>query len=144
MDPYVQREEFILNKYETIIIIDPNSEKEVVDKIVSDVIGIISDDGVGTITKNENWGKKKLAYEIKGNKEGIYVLIDYETASQKIQRLERYCSLSEIVLKCMTVRAEELPEPRQREITKPTFADDDEDDDFDIRDFDDDDEDDDD
>lgn len=131
-----------MNKYETIIIIDPNAEKDVVDKIISDVIGIISDDGVGIITKNDNWGKKKLAYEIKGNKEGIYVLIDYETTSQKIQRLERYCSLSEIVLKSMTVRAEDLPEPRQREITKPTFEDEDEDDDFDIRDFDDEDEDD--
>lgn len=119
-----------MNKYETIVIIDPDIETEIVDKLISDIQNIISgDENGGVITKTENWGKKRLAYEIKGNKEGIYILMDYETAPQQIQKLERYCVLSEQVIKHMTVRAEDLPEPRQKEITKPKF---DEDEDFDV------------
>jgi small subunit ribosomal protein S6 len=117
-----------LNKYETIIIINPNAETAIVDKIISDTQNIISgDESGGVITKTENWGRKKLAYEIKGNKEGLYILMDYETVPLQIQRLERYCKLSEQVIKYMTVRAEDLPEPRSKEITKPKF---DEDEDF--------------
>ncbi len=118
-----------MNKYETIIIIDPNVEDDIVDKIVSDIHEIISgDESGGFVTKTDNWGKKKLAYEVKANKEGIYVLINYETIPQQVQRLERYCVLSELVIKYMTVRAEELPEPRQKEITRPNLDDDDDDD----------------
>jgi len=131
-----------LNKYETIIIINPNAETEIVDKIITDAQNLISGDGSGgVISKLENWGKKRLAYEIKRNKEGVYVLIDYELDPKFIQRFERYCILNEQVLKFMTVRAEDIPEPRKKEISKakfdddedfiqPRFTDDDDDDDF--------------
>ena len=118
-----------MNKYETIIIIDPNVEDDIVDKIVSDIHEIISgDESGGFVTKTDNWGKKKLAYDVGANKEGTYVLVNYETIPQQVQRLERYCVLSELVIKYMTVRAEELPEPRQKEITRPNLDDDDDDD----------------
>jgi len=117
-----------LNKYETIVIIDPNVENDIVDKIVSDVHELISGDGSGGfVTKTDNWGKKKLAYDVGANKEGTYVLVNYETIPQQVQRLERYCKLSELVIKSMTVRAEDLPEPRQREMTRPNRDDDDDD-----------------
>ena len=119
--------------------------------ITKDAQNLISGDGGGgTVTKLENWGKKKLAYEIKRNKEGIYVLIGYELDPKLIQRLERYCSLNEQIIKFMTVRAEDIPEPRKKEISKvareedddfikPGFVDYDDDDDDDFR-YDDDDE----
>lgn len=117
-----------MNKYETIVIIDPNVENDIVDKIVSDVHELISGDGSGGfVTKTDNWGKKKLAYDVGANKEGTYVLVNYETIPQQVQRLERYCKLSELVIKSMTVRAEDLPEPRQREMTRPNRDDDDDD-----------------
>ncbi len=119
---------FILNKYETIIIIDPNVDTETVDKVTSELQNIITGDGSGGIvTKLENWGKRKLAYDVKRNKEGIYILFDYETDPKVIQRLERYCILSESIIKHMTVRAEDIPEPRTKEITKPVYDEDDED-----------------
>jgi len=134
-----------LNKYETIIIINPNAETEIVDKITTDVQNLITGDGgEGTVTKLENWGKKKLAYDIKRNKEGVYVLVDYDLDPKLVQRLERYFSLNEQIIKYMTVRAEDIPEPRKKEISKiareenddfikPGFVnydDDDDDDDF--------------
>jgi len=129
-----------LNKYETIIIINPNADTQGVDKVTSELQNMITGDGGGKINKLENWGKRKLAYDVKKNKEGIYVLLNYETDPKLILRMERYCTLSDLVIKYMTLRAEELPEPRTKEITKPSF--DDEDDDFtqaDFRDYDEDD-----
>jgi len=117
-----------LNKYETIIIINPNADTETVDKITTELQNMITGDGTGgVITKLENWGKRKLAYDIKRNKEGIYVLLDYETDPKIIQRIERYCILSEPIIKHMTVRAEDIPEPRTKEITKPIFDEDEDD-----------------
>jgi small subunit ribosomal protein S6 len=114
-----------LNKYETIIIISPNAETETVDKIIADAQNFITgDESGGIITKLENWGKKRLAYEIKRNKEGIYILIDYDLDPKFIQRFERYCILNEQILKFMTVRAEDIPEPRKKEISKAKFDDD--------------------
>ncbi|MGB9597452.1 MAG: 30S ribosomal protein S6, partial [Candidatus Poribacteria bacterium] len=64
---------------------------------------------------------------VKRNKEGIYVLFDYETDPKVVQRLERYCILNESIIKHMTVRAEDIPEPRTKEITKPVYDEDEED-----------------
>lgn len=117
-----------MNKYETIIIINPNADTETVDKITSEFQNLIVGDGnSGVITKFENWGKRKLAYDVKKNKEGIYVLFDYETDPKLVQRLERYCILNELIIKHLTVRAEDIPEPRTKEITRPTYDEDEED-----------------
>ncbi len=102
----------ILNKYETIIIIDPNVESQDVETIVEDVQNLISG-SEGEVTKVDKWGKRRLAYEVKGNRDGVYVLIDFNADSEFIQRLERYYGLTEQIIKYMTVRAEMLPtEPR--------------------------------
>ena len=117
-----------MNKYETIIIINPNTDTQGVDKITSELQNMITGEGGGgKINKLENWGKRKLAYDVKRNKEGIYILLNYDTDPKLILRLERYCTLSDLVIKYMTLRAEELPEPRTKEITKPSFDGDDED-----------------
>ena len=68
----------ILNQYETVIIIDPNAEEEVVERITNDVQELISSSG-GVITKVDNWGKRRLAYEVQRNRDGIYVLINFES-----------------------------------------------------------------
>ena len=125
-----------MNKYETIIIINPNLEAESTEKIIENVQNLISENK-GQISKADKWGKRRLAYEVMGNKEGFYVLMNYIAESSFIQRLAQYCSLSEEIIKYMTVRAEKLPEiPREpskiEETTyrRPSIDDDDYDDDF--------------
>lgn len=103
-----------MNKYETILIIDPNAGSEDIERIMEDVQNLISGSG-GGITKVDRWGKKRLAYEVKGNRDGYYGLINFEAEPQFIQRLGRYYGLTEQVIKYMTVRAEEPSEP-QREV----------------------------
>jgi len=98
-----------LNQYETIIIINPNIESEDVEKVIEDVQNQISGSG-GTVTKVDKWGKKRLAYEVNGNKDGIYILINFEADPEFIQRFARYCGLAEQIIKYMTVRADNPPE----------------------------------
>ncbi len=109
-----------MHQYETILIINPNNESDAVETLVDNVKNLITNDG-GAISKTENWGRKKLAYEIKGNKDGIYILLRYEANPTLIQRLERYFVLNEQIIKYLTVRAEKLPEPRQKEISIRKF-----------------------
>jgi small subunit ribosomal protein S6 len=104
-----------LNKYETIIIINPNIEADAIESIIQNVQNLISENNC-QITKLDKWGKRRLAYEVKGNKEGYYVLIDYTSESQFIQRLSQYCSLAENIIKYMTVRADKLPEVKREPI----------------------------
>ena len=126
-----------MNKYETVIIVDPNTEAEVVERITNDVKEIITNSG-GTIDKVDNWGKKRLAYEVQGNRDGIYVLINFESDPNLIQSLARSYGLTEQIIKYMTVRAENLPEISTEARKKA----DDEDDEDDESSFDDEDEDD--
>jgi small subunit ribosomal protein S6 len=97
-----------LNQYETAFIIEPNAESQDIERIIEEVQNLISGSG-GEVTNVNNWGKKRLAYEVKGNKDGNYVFIDFAADPQFIQRLERYFGLTEQIIKYMTVRAEKLP-----------------------------------
>jgi small subunit ribosomal protein S6 len=96
-----------LNKYETVFIVNPNIESEDIEKVIEDTQNLISGSG-GTVIKVDKWGKKRLAYEVKGNRDGYYVLVDFEAEPQFIQRLGRYYGLTEEIIKYMTLRAEEL------------------------------------
>lgn len=99
-----------MNKYETIIIINPNVEAESVEKITNGVQNLIAENG-GEVAKVDSWGKRRLAYEVKGYNDGIYILINFIADPQFVQILARNCELNEQIIKYMTVRAEDLPEP---------------------------------
>jgi len=103
-----------LNKYETVFIVNPNIESEDIEKVIEDTQNLISGSG-GTVIKVDKWGKKRLAYEVKGNRDGYYVLVDFEAEPQFIQRLGRYYGLTEEIIKYMTLRAEELQGMRSSE-----------------------------
>ncbi len=99
-----------MNRYETIIVIDPNIEAEYVEKIIDDVQNLISGSG-GKVSEVDKWGKRRLAYEVEGNRDGIYILINFEAEPEFVRRLARYYGLTEQIIKYITVRAEDLPEP---------------------------------
>jgi len=99
---------FALNKYETIFIINPNVESEGIDRIIEDVQNLIIG-SEGQLVKVDKWGKKRLAYEVKGHRDGFYVLINFEADPQFIQRLGRYYGLTEEIIKYMNVKIEKPP-----------------------------------
>ena len=94
-----------MNKYETIFIINPNVEDAGVKELIQKFSNLINNDG--KVESVEELGKKKLAYEIKKNSEGIYVLINFEAAPTLIKELERVYRITDEVMKFIVVKQED-------------------------------------
>ena len=94
-----------MNKYESIIIINPNIDEAGLKEIEEKFTGLINENG--KVESVENMGKKKLAYEIKKNKEGTYLLFNVEAKPDSIAELERVYRITDEILKFITVRKED-------------------------------------
>ena len=75
-----------MNKYESVIIINPNCTDEAVKALEERFTGLINENG--KVESVENMGKKRLAYEIKKNQEATYMLINFEAKPDSIAELE--------------------------------------------------------
>ena len=96
--------------YETVCILRPDLSKAQVDQINSDNIDIIkSVDKAVKIGRQEYWGARTLAYRIKKQRKGHYLLVNYESESVAVKELERKMGLNEDVLRYMTVRLDAMP-----------------------------------
>lgn len=94
-----------MNKYESIIIINPNIEEATAKALEEKFVGLINENG--KLESVEDMGVKKLAYEIKKNKEGHYILFNFEAKPELITELERVYRIADEVLKFITVRKED-------------------------------------
>lgn len=94
-----------MNKYESVIIINPNVEETALKELIERFQNLINTDG--KVEKVNELGKKKLAYEVKKNKEGYYVIINFEAQPELIVELERNYRITDEVLKFIVVRVEE-------------------------------------
>ena len=94
-----------MNKYETVFIINPNVEEAGVKELIEKFSNIINNDG--KVEEVQEMGKRKLAYEIKKNSEGIYVLINFEANPDLIKELERNYRITDAVIKFIVVRKDE-------------------------------------
>ena len=94
-----------MNKYETVFIINPNVEDGGVKALIEKFSNLINNDG--KVEKVDELGKKKLAYDIKKNKEGIYVVINFEANPELIKELERIYRITDDVIKFIVVRKDE-------------------------------------
>jgi small subunit ribosomal protein S6 len=95
--------------YENIFITRQEVSAAQVDGLADAFAGVISEAG-GTIHRREYWGLKTLAYRIKKNRKGHYVLFNIEAPSDAVQEMERQMRLNEDVLRHLTVRLEAVPE----------------------------------
>jgi small subunit ribosomal protein S6 len=93
----------LLTKYEVIFIIRPDASEEAVAEATEKAQGQVTRNG-GIVQALENWGRKKLAYEIGRLTEGIYVKMDIEAPGEVIQTLARHFTLSEVVIRHQTIR----------------------------------------
>ena len=94
-----------MNKYESVVIINPAVEDEKLKKLEKTFTDLINKQG--KVEKVEEVGKKKLAYEIKKNSEGIYVEFYFEAEPELISELERNYRITDEVLKFIVIRVEE-------------------------------------
>ena len=94
-----------MNKYESVVIINPSLEVEAIKALISKISDLINTNG--SIISVEELGNKKLAYEIKKNKEGYYVVFYFEANPSLISELERNYRITDEVIKFMSVKVEE-------------------------------------
>ena len=91
-----------MNKYESIIIINPNVEEEKIKALIERFTTLINSDG--KVEKVDELGKKKLAYEIGKNKEGNYVVFDFEANPSLIAELERNYRITDEIIKFIVIK----------------------------------------
>ncbi len=94
----------IMNKYESIIIINPSLEEEGLKSLIQKFSDLINTDG--KVESVEEMGKRKLAYEVKKNKEAYYVLINFEANPELITELERNYRITDDIIKFIVVKKE--------------------------------------
>lgn len=93
----------MLNKYELVFIIDPTIEdKQPVIAKVQDLINT-----AGKVESVDEWGNRRLAYEIKKNTEGYYVLVNFEAEPTLIAEMERVFKITTEILKFIVIRKED-------------------------------------
>ena len=94
-----------MNKYESVVIINSNLEADALKALINKFSDLINTDG--KVTSVEELENKKLAYEIKKQKEGYYVVYKFEANPQLISELERNYRITDEVIKFIVIKEEE-------------------------------------
>ena len=94
-----------MNKYETVMILNSTISKESRNNAIEKIKNYIQENG--EIEKTEDIGKRKLAYEIKKNKEGYYYIIEFMAEPESIVELERIYRITDEILKFIVVRKDD-------------------------------------
>ena len=92
-----------MNKYELTVIVTTKIEDEARAAVIEKVKDIITRFG-GTVTNVDEWGKKRLAYEIQKMKEGYYYFITFESNSDCPNELEQRIRIMENVIRYLCIR----------------------------------------
>ena len=96
--------------YELIYIVNSNIERKKLDQIMKDIGSRLEVAG-SKIINHVVWGKKKLAYPIKGNTYGNYILLHYEGGgNNKLNEFDSWLKLSGLVIRHMVVKLKEKPD----------------------------------
>jgi len=92
-----------MNKYELALVVNAKAEDEVRTATVEKVKEYIARFG-GTVTNVDEWGKKRLAYEIQKMKEGYYYFIQFEAESTVPNEIEQRVRIMENVIRYLCIR----------------------------------------
>ena len=94
-----------MNKYESVVIINPTVDEEGVKSLVAKFTDLINTDG--KVEKVDDLGKRKLAYEVKKQKEGYYQVFNFEANPELIKELEWNYRITDEIIKFMTIKVDE-------------------------------------
>ena len=105
--------------YECVIIGRQDVSSGHFEELVNEFCSIIEKDG-GSIKKREYWGLRSLAYRIKKNRKGHYILLNFETNPNTLKEFERVMGLNEDILRFLTIVIDAVEEnPSVMMQTKP-------------------------
>lgn len=95
-----------MRSYELMLIARPDLDEEGQKAVVEKAKSVITGQG-GTIEKEDIWGKRRLAYEIKRHKDGFYAVVNFKGEPAAEQELDRVLKLSDDVIRHLIVRLDE-------------------------------------
>ena len=94
-----------MRNYELMVILDPELEERTIAPSLDRFLTVVTKSG-GTVGKVDIWGRRRLAYEINKNLEGIYAVIDINAEPAAVAELDRQLNLNESVLRTKLMRPE--------------------------------------
>ena len=86
-----------------MVILDPSLDERTVAPSLDTFLNVVRKDG-GNVDKVDVWGKRRLAFEIAKNTEGIYAVIDITAEPATVKELDRQLGLNESVLRTKVLR----------------------------------------
>jgi small subunit ribosomal protein S6 len=92
----------IVNQYEIAVLYDPGLEVDL-SKAEERVVKIINDNG-GKVIATDNWGKRKLAYSIKGNEHAVYVFYTISAPPTRIQKIDSTLIITNEVIRFLITK----------------------------------------
>ncbi|MBQ8465149.1 MAG: 30S ribosomal protein S6 [Alphaproteobacteria bacterium] len=93
--------------YESVLIARQDLGASQVNNIVEDLSNVIKKEG-GEVVRVDNWGLKNLAYRIKKNRKGHYVILNIAAPASAIAEYERVMRVNEDIIRYMTIKVEEF------------------------------------
>ena len=99
-----------MRRYETILIAHVDLSEDELSSLIARYGAIVTGQK-GILVKVERWGKRRLAYMIKKQARGFYILIDYAGESAAVNELERNLKINDKILKFMTVLKDDAVDP---------------------------------
>lgn len=95
--------------YESTFVVRQDVSRADVNKLIETFSDIVASNG-GKVVKNEYWGLRNLAYRIKKNRKGHYVMLALDAPYESVKELERNMGIHEDVIRTLTVRVEAIEE----------------------------------
>ena len=95
--------ETALRAYEVMVILDPSLDERTIEPSLDKYLNVIRKDG-GSIESLDVWGRRRMAYEIKKNAEGIYAVINLTATPATVKEFDRQLTLNESILRTKVMR----------------------------------------
>ena len=92
-----------MRAYELMIILDPSLEERTVEPSLQKYLTVVTKDG-GSVESVDVWGRRRLAYEVKKNAEGIYAVVNLTAQPATVKELDRQLTLNESILRTKVIR----------------------------------------
>ena len=92
-----------MRAYEVMVILDPSLDERTIEPSLDKYLNVIRKDG-GSIESLDVWGRRRMAYEIKKNAEGIYAVVNLTAEPATVKELDRQLTLNESILRTKVMR----------------------------------------
>jgi small subunit ribosomal protein S6 len=95
-----------MRNYELMYIVKPELDEEQLTGVIEKFANLIAANG-GEVVSTDKWGKRRLAYEIKDYREGVYILVNFKGEAGTAQELDRVMKITDDILRFMIINKDE-------------------------------------